>query len=83
LPLNALNHTALWTGTKMLVWGGDGGSEVNTYLPGQVTWLKDAAATAPAARSGHSAVWTGKLMIVWGGLVGGSPVQSGGIYNPD
>ena len=73
-------HTAIWTGSEMIVWGGYDGSVTNTgarYDPVTDTWTPTSTMNTPAARGGHTAVWTGSEMIVWGG---GS--SAGGRYNP-
>jgi N-acetylneuraminic acid mutarotase len=81
------NHTAVWTGTEMIVWGGRGaGGVLNTggrYHPATRTWTAMSTTGAPAARENHVAVWTGTEMIVWGGLF--DPFTSfndGARYNP-
>ncbi len=81
-------HTAVWTGSEMIVWGGynvhigqlygDGAR----YSPATNSWTPVAAANAPAARCYHTAVWTGTEMIVWGGANEPAYDQSGGRYNP-
>jgi N-acetylneuraminic acid mutarotase len=80
------NHTAAWTGTEMIIWGG-GGFGVNTggrYNPTTDTWTPTSTTNAPTPRYSHTAVWTGTEMIVWGGWGGGSPVtNTGARYNPD
>jgi N-acetylneuraminic acid mutarotase len=63
-------HTAIWTGTEMIIWGGlsvmgfqDTGAR---YNPNTDTWI----ATAPSSiseRYSHTAVWIGTEMIIWGG----------------
>jgi N-acetylneuraminic acid mutarotase len=67
-------HTAVFTGSRMLVWGGAGCGAINgscgdgaAYDPQSDTWSPLAASGAPAPRGWHSAVWTGREMIVWGG----------------
>jgi N-acetylneuraminic acid mutarotase len=81
------DHTAVWTGSEMIIWGGARDfSNLNTgarYNPQFNTWTSISALNAPAARSGHSGVWTGKEMIVWGGRNDAlpEPIQ-GGRYNP-
>ena len=82
-PIGRCNHTAVWTGKQMIVWGGIGGNDLQNprsdgglYDPANDTWLPMTLTDAPDARAGHSAVWTGKEMIVWGG---GS---TGGHYDP-
>ncbi len=76
VPSGRDGHTAVWTGTEMIVWGGwfyDGSSYyyLNTggrYNPATDTWVgTSTGATVPEARLGHTAVWTGTEMIVWGG----------------
>lgn len=82
-------HTAVWTGTKMIVWGGfDGVSDLNTggvYDPAANTWAVTSIVGAPAGRDMHTAVWTDSLneMDVWGGQDDTvTQLNSGGRYNP-
>ena len=80
-------HTAVWTGTEMIVWGGHQPPDVlNTggrYNPSTDTWTATSTTNAPEARADHTAVWTGSEMIVWGGICcGGSYLNTGGRYNP-
>jgi len=79
--LGRSQHFAVWTGTKMLVWGGtdltipnglsrgaaylDGGA---IYTPKTDSWSGMASSQAPSRRQSHLAVWTGTEMIVWGGV---------------
>src|SRR5262249_6290685 len=70
-------HTAVWTGTKMVVWGGlsvtiDPKSTGGRYDPTTNTWAATATSGAPTARAEHTAVWSGSRMVVWGGY-GGPP----------
>ena len=85
IPLYA--HSAVWTGTEMIVWGGYGGAAnvLNTgrrYNPIADTWTATSTTSAPSARSNHTAVWTGTEMIVWGGNDGSNYLSTGGRYNP-
>ena len=80
-------HTAVWTGSEMIVWGGEdiNGDLVNTggrYNPSTDSWTAISITNAPAARQAHTAVWTGSEMIVWGGYDGNSAVNTGGKYDP-
>jgi N-acetylneuraminic acid mutarotase len=79
-------HTAVWTGSEMIVWGGsDGPGWLNTggrYDPSTDSWTATSTTNAPAARDLHTAVWTGSEMIVWGGDNGGPLLNTGGRYNP-
>ncbi len=83
-PAARASHTAVWTGSEMIVWGGYGGSSLNTggrYDPSTDSWTATSTANAPSARNGPTAVWTGNEMIVWGGDDGMS-LNTGGRYNP-
>ena len=64
-------HTAVWTGSEMIVWGGLGVEvDFNTggrYSPSTDTWTATSTTNAPSGRDLHTAVWTGTEMIVWGG----------------
>lgn len=73
-PSARMLHSAVWTGSKMIVWGGinnSGQTLLNTggiYDPETDTWTTMSTANAPTARSMHNAFWTGTKMIVWGGV---------------
>jgi hypothetical protein len=79
-------HSAVWTGTKMLVWGGYGATALapdgGAYDPATDTWTPIAAANQPPLRTSHAALWTGSQMLIWGGLADSTPVGSGGMYDP-
>ena len=79
-------HTAVWTGSEMIIWGGWNGPGLNTggrYDPTTDSWTTTSTASAPTARLIHTAVWTGSEMIVWGGF-DNMPryTNTGGRYNP-
>ena len=78
------DHTPVWTGSEMIVWGG-GYPVLNTggsYNPATDSWAATSTTNAPVARYLHRAVWTGSEMIVWGGGNGSSAFNTGGRYNP-
>jgi len=86
-PTSRYNHTAVWTGTEMIVWGGTNATSffLNTggkYNPGTNSWAATNTVNAPTARTLHSAVWTGSEMIIWGGNDVSGDVNTGGRYNP-
>jgi hypothetical protein len=86
-PEARYEHTAVWTGREMIVWGGTGSpSHLGNgarYDPATDTWLPLSSIGAPQPRTDHVAVWTGSEMIVWGGSQGGSShLDSGGRYDP-
>lgn len=70
-PAARRNHSAVWTGTRMIVWGGENATgflnDGAALDPLTGTWTTIATAGAPAARSGHRAVLLNGRMIVWGG----------------
>jgi len=76
---------AVWTGTKMLIFGGNSASggtsfplnDCYAYTPGTNTWAT--LASAPSyAMSNPQCVWTGTDMLVWGSYVSS---VSGNTYN--
>jgi len=93
----ATSHTAAaWTGSEMLIWGGEtpfnfGHGECSynytnvgyRYDPVGDSWTQMSSSGAPTPRSGGAAIWTGSELVVWGGYGGsyGFP-NSGGRYNP-
>jgi N-acetylneuraminic acid mutarotase len=80
------HHTAIWTGTEMVVWGGtDGAANFNSgarYDPLSDMWTPTSTTGAPSARAEHGAVWTGTEMIIWGGTDGTSTLNDGAKYSP-
>ena len=87
VPDGRAYHTAIWTGIKMLVWGGIGtinNNQLNSggiYDPLQNNWVSITLSNAPESREFHTGVWTGTKMIVWGGMYLGNRLNSGGIYS--
>lgn len=87
-PSPRQRHTAVWTGSRMIVWGGNvsGAPSVTAtggvYDPVTDTWTPTSPTNAPPARHSHRAVWTGSKMIVWGGFGAASYENTGGIYDP-
>lgn len=83
------NHSAIWTGSEMIVWGGTATMFQNGALnsggrfnPKTGAWTPTSqrlpADTLPG-RTGHAAFWTGQEMLVWGGFP--NPVE-GLRYDP-
>jgi hypothetical protein len=85
--------TAVWTGERMIVWGGfkppaaalgNGAA----YDPATDTWTPISGLGAPSPRFFHTAVWTGTEMVVWGGFANfptGIPAtafRTGASYDP-
>jgi len=87
-PEGRVSHTAVWTGSEMIAWGGynEGGFELNTggrYNPSTDSWTATSTTNAAEGRVYHTAVWTGSEMIVWGGEnFANGWLNTGGRYNP-
>ena len=82
-------HTSVWTGSQMVVFGGEqhhsseASDPVTTavaYRPATGEWSTLSSAGMPGSRSRGSAVWTGEKMIVWGGFPAAGP--DSGAYEP-
>ena len=81
-PAGRKFHTAVWTGSRMIIWGGENAAGVDfanggVYDAGGNAWsgITEIGATP---RAHHTAVWTGSKMIVWGGAgnnTGGYPTS--------
>jgi hypothetical protein len=91
VPTGRSDHSAVWTGSEMLVWGGEflgypPSQVLNTggrYDPATDLWTPTSTGTdVPVERRGHSAVWTGAEMIVWGGADQSGRLSTGGRYDP-
>jgi N-acetylneuraminic acid mutarotase len=72
-PSGRERHTAVWSGSEMIVWGGLGDSGYlgtgGRYNPGTNSWTPTNTNNAPSGRSGHTAVWSGSEMIIWVALM--------------
>lgn len=77
--------SVVWTGDRLLVWGGEKPSEEQwhdtgaAFDPDTMTWTEIAEAPI-SPRSEHVALWTGDRMIVCCGRVRGEPGAAA--YNP-
>ena len=81
------DSTAVWTGSKMIVWGGvSAGNELNAgtaYDPVSDTWTPISTSGAPSPRYLHGSVWTGSRMVIWGGRnSSGERYFDGKLYDP-
>jgi N-acetylneuraminic acid mutarotase len=93
-PSPRMDHTAVWTGSQMIIWGGcdpkgiqyifcteikgDGG----IYDPATDRWKPISSVNAPSPRRRQTAVWTGRYMIVWGGENHQKFENTGALYDP-
>src|SRR5262245_33419053 len=66
----------LWTGSRLIVWGGASANGTRTlpsgfsYDPATDRWAR--IARAPLATSGTSVAWSGRSLLVVGGVIGAS-----------
>ncbi len=83
-PSSRKNHSAVWSGSKMFIFGGADASLSNSggvYDPTTDSWSSISTLDAPIARQRHSAVWLANQMFIFGGEAG-SAVNTGGLYDP-
>ncbi|MGI8916717.1 MAG: Kelch repeat-containing protein [Chloroflexota bacterium] len=84
-------QTAVWTGTEMIIWGGNGCDvppacsgirelgDGAAYNPASGTWRPISSRGAPSPRADAPGVWTGTELLIWGG---GGSLNGGAAYNP-
>src|SRR5205823_4058251 len=65
VPLGRNYPTVLWTGSEMIIWGGEF-STGSRYDPATDTWTPTATSGTPAGNHGNTPVWTGTEMLVFG-----------------
>jgi N-acetylneuraminic acid mutarotase len=82
-----IQSTAVWTGSRMMVWGGITGAEVSNnggiYDPATGAWEMILPDERSASRTFHNAVWTGTELIVLNGVNANGALRSGAAYDPD
>jgi N-acetylneuraminic acid mutarotase len=86
-PTARYHPTAIWTGTDVVVWGGEDLTGANfvtggKYRPSTDTWTPTATSGAPTHRDYPVAVWTGASMVIWGGSDADGNTSTGGRYDP-
>lgn len=81
-------HTSVWTGDRMVVWGGT--CAIDCYLPDGAVYdpavdeWKEVSPAPLAGRIEHAAAWTDRGLVVWGGFGGQlGTLDDGARYDPD
>jgi N-acetylneuraminic acid mutarotase len=86
-PVARTDHTAVWAGNRMVVWGGvdSDGSLLNDggrFDPLTNAWSPLSTTGAPSPRISHAAVSSGTSMLIWGGSdASASRIATGGRYD--
>jgi len=83
-PPGAWDGSIVWTGTEVIIWGGQSGTLVQDtggrYNPVTNSWI---AMATDEGRTDNAYVWSGTQMIVWGGSTWVTPWSgTGASYNP-
>ncbi|MEI7935595.1 MAG: hypothetical protein WCK27_02800 [Verrucomicrobiota bacterium] len=85
-PAARADHTAVWTGSRMLVWGGQAGGvplgDGAAYNPSANAWQTLSTTNAPAARYDHAALWTGSELMIVAGANASAPLATSAAYDP-
>ena len=85
-PRSPIGHSAVWTGTEMIVFGGTGETSLIPPYGARYNPGTDSSIPLPpapwAAKFHHSAVWTGSRMLIWGGKERSQTTNLGGSYDP-
>jgi N-acetylneuraminic acid mutarotase len=80
------DHSTVWSGTELIVWGGYGSSgpiaDGGRYQASNQSWLPLNSTGAPSERYNNAAVWTGTRMLIWGGLNNTGILNDGAVYDP-
>lgn len=78
-------HAMAWTGTELIVWGGQGAAELfadgAAYDPVTEHW-RPLAPSPLSPRAGAAAVWTGTELVVLAGWDNAGPLDDSGAYDP-
>ncbi len=76
----------VWTGSRLLVWPGDGGGLTMDVAPIAYDPATDTWTTLPTppvvGRQSAASVWSGSEWIVWGGTTGTGELDDGAAFDP-
>jgi hypothetical protein len=83
-PAPRVNHSMVWTGTRLIVWGGFDSVYMNDggiFNPLLSSWVPSNNTGAPAPRAMNAGVWMNGRMFIWGGT-GAGELNTGGMFAP-
>lgn len=86
-PSQRRHAAAVWTGSRLLTWGGAYSHQIfyndgALYDPDTDAWTEISDTNAPSPRELFAYVWTGSKLLVWGGFNGTESLDDGAIYDP-
>jgi N-acetylneuraminic acid mutarotase len=85
-PSSRRDHSAVWTGDRLIVWGGRSGdtplNDGAAYNVSSNAWQALSAGNAPSARYDHAAIWSGSEMLLVGGANASGALSTGAAYDP-
>jgi len=84
-PSPRAEHCMVWTGSRVIVWGGTAGTPLGDgaeFDPATNTWAALPTAGAPTPRTRPRCVWTGRELVVWGGVDATDLLADGARYVP-
>jgi len=85
-PSTRKGHAAIWTGSKMIVWGGGHAGAPKAdgaiYDPAGDAWTTLPVTGAPSARTEHAGLWNGSELLVWGGQDQNGDLANGAAFDP-
>lgn len=84
-PASRSRHSAIWTGSKMIVFGGQQSgtylADAAAYDPATDSWSALPLAGGASARANHVAVWSGTEMLIFGGDDNSGAISSGAAFD--
>ena len=85
-PYARIGHTAIWTGDRVIVWGGQSGGtpldDGGVYCASCDEWKGVSSTNAPMPRYDHAVVWSGTEMLIAGGANIAGALSTSAAYDP-
>jgi hypothetical protein len=81
-PSARAQHTAVWDGSRMIVFGGtDNSGDLSSGFKLEGNSWNTLTGSGPSARRDHTAVWAASKMVVFGGRAEGTLLADGAVYD--